>query len=61
MYKRKQRLELDSWMFKVQNHVCKYAILICISLKHRPTDRRIGLLLHAHQQNGGLRGDLAHF
>ena len=38
-------------MFKERNQVCKYAILFRISSKHR----RIGLLRHAYQQNGGLR------
>ena len=38
-------------MFKVQNHICK----LRISLKRLPKCRRIGLLRHAYQQNGGLR------
>ena len=61
MYKRKQRSELYSWIFKVHDHVCKHAIRICISLKHLPTDRRIDLMRHAYQQHVGLRWDLAHF
>ena len=32
--KRKQRSELDSWIFKVHDHVCKHAIQLRISLKH---------------------------
>ena len=53
MYKRKQRSELDSWIFlkKVHDHVCKHAIQRRISLKHLPTERCIGLLRHAYQQN----------
>ena len=42
-------------MFKVHNHVFKYAILLRISLKRRHNDRRIGLLWHAYQQNGDVR------
>ena len=47
--------ELDSKMFKVHNHVCKYAILLRISLKCPRKDRSIGLLRHAYQQDGVLR------
>ena len=39
-------------MFKVHTDVCKYAMLLCISLKHRPQDRLLGLLQHAYRQNG---------
>ena len=45
-------------MFKVHIHVCEYAnfyLLLRISLKRQPEDRRIGLLRHAYQQNGGIR------
>ena len=55
MYKRKQRSELDSWILKVHNHVCKHAIRLRISLEHLSTDRRIGVLRHAYQQHVGLR------
>ena len=42
-------------MFKVHDRVGQYAILLYKFLKRRPNDSRIGLLRHAHQQNGGLR------